>query len=247
MPNPAALLANWLLSHLVALGFVSFLAVAILWRGPLFGLQVDADAPVRVPAVESQADSSSASGQPPAEPPPAEDSSAVQHKEPQASAQPAIETLLPRSVAVEGEEQAVFRPAPQDAAADAPRGHDQFVPLEQLRAPGPLQPPSDPVDVAGLLDEARKAFWKGALENAESLYLRYLALRPEDANTFGELGNLYQSMGRPQDALDAYFEAGLRFKAKGQQEQLGQILELFREAGDPRIDQLHGRVGALGE
>ena len=51
-------------------------------------------------------------------------------------------------------------------------------------------------------------------------------------------GNLYQSMGRPAQALDAYFEAGLRLKAEGNREKLQQIIELMQKEGDGRGDQL---------
>ena len=45
-------------------------------------------------------------------------------------------------------------------------------------------------------------------------------------------------MGRPGDALDAYYEAGIRFKSQGDHERLVQIVELLSETGDPRAAQL---------
>jgi len=219
MPNPLSALLDWLLTHLVALTLLGFLALAVFARGPLFGLH-----PPLWPAGQARGEVAAPQPDEPLAPEPAA---------PPAASEPA---------AVQPQEEAVFRPIESS-------GHEQFVPVPGPETAGngtdaarPLPEPAlledDPVDVNGLLHEARKAFWNGALEQAESLYLRYLALRPGDANSFGELGNLYQSMGRPQDALDAYFEAGVRFKSLGDTEQLAQILELLRETGDPRARQL---------
>jgi hypothetical protein len=61
---------------------------------------------------------------------------------------------------------------------------------------------------------------------------------PADADGFGELGNLYQSMGKPQRALDAYYEAAVRLKASGEQERFHELAELLADEGDPRAAQL---------
>ncbi|BAN68810.1 hypothetical protein [endosymbiont of unidentified scaly snail isolate Monju] len=89
-----------------------------------------------------------------------------------------------------------------------------------------------------LLKRARNAFWDGQPQKAEVLYLRYLQMRPDDVNGFGELGNLYQSMGRTRDALDAYYEAGVRLRAEGDRKQLARIVEWLEKASDPRAREL---------
>ena len=88
------------------------------------------------------------------------------------------------------------------------------------------------------VQQARRAYWNGDFEAAEAAYMEMLLVFPGDADAFGELGNLYQSMGRPAQALDAYFEAGLRLKAEGNREKLQQIIELMQKEGDGRGDQL---------
>ena len=145
-----------------------------------------------------------------------------------------------------GTQQPVFRPTQPDVT-----DHQQFVPLSVVKEPenaglgvehqenmDALPGPEGVRDGQQLLEEARSEFWAGELERAEKLYLEYLSLEPTDADTFGELGNLYQSMGRPGDALDAYYEAGIRFKSQGDHERLVQIVELLSETGDPRAAQL---------
>lgn len=102
------------------------------------------------------------------------------------------------------------------------------------------QPPADvpPPTRDDLVQQARRAFWNGDFEAAEAAYMALVSAYPEDADGFGELGNLYQSMGRTDAALDAYFEAGVRLKAIGETEKLSKIIDLMTREGDSRIQQL---------
>lgn len=303
MPNLFALLFDWLLTHLVAMGFGAFILVAVLARGPLFGIEeplysprpAQGPAPAEpesqgkpeqpkatahqaveaaqatqalssvepapaAPAVpESRAKQApaavgpagqQAASSPSAQPAPSRD--AASHMQESGEGGPDQPESQPRR---DSHQDSVFRPTGPD-----PADHQQFVPLalveedanpaQQPAAAASIAPveadepvatyPVDeaPVDTAALLQQARGEFWNGSLEAAERLYLHYLALEPTDANSFGELGNLYQSMGRSRDALDAYYEAGVRFKAQGEAQQLKQIVELLIEARDPRVQQL---------
>ncbi len=225
---------DWILTHLVAIAFCGFVLVGIIGREPLFGWSpsekalsslheapatLDPGAVDHMSRVEGRVDAAS----------PTE--SAEQEQE-------VTQKISEKTPAEQAE--TVFRPTP-----DAPvsSDHQQFVPVDLAkdakRAEGGHQAsPADSIDPATLLQAARMAFWEGSMEKAEATYLRYLSERPGDADGFGELGNLYQSMGRRQDALDAYFEAGVRFKAQGQREQLLQIVELLSEAKDPRSGKL---------
>lgn len=85
-----------------------------------------------------------------------------------------------------------------------------------------------------LIQDARRAFWNGDFEGAEVAYMTILTLHPGDADTFGELGNLYQSMGKRQQAIDAYYEAAIRLKAEGDEKKLNKIISLLEESDDPR-------------
>ena len=89
-----------------------------------------------------------------------------------------------------------------------------------------------------LIQDARRAFWNGDFEGAEAAYVTILTLHPGDADTFGELGNLYQSMGKPEQALDAYYEAAVRLKAVGEEEKLSKIIVLLEKSGDSRVASL---------
>ncbi len=89
-----------------------------------------------------------------------------------------------------------------------------------------------------MVQRARRAFWNGDAEGAEAAYKAVLAAFPDDADTFGELGSLYQSTGRDTEAMDAYYEAAVRLKAAGEGDRLRPIIEYFEQQGDPRVQQL---------
>ena len=89
-----------------------------------------------------------------------------------------------------------------------------------------------------LLQQARRAFWNDDFGAAEAAYINLVAAYPADADAFGELGNLYEAMGRPSQALDAYYAAGIRLKAAGDTVKLRQVIELFERNDDPRVGDL---------
>jgi TolA-binding protein len=88
-----------------------------------------------------------------------------------------------------------------------------------------------------LLQAARRAFWNGDFEAAEAAYMALITAYPADADAFGELGNLYQSMGKPQLARDAYYAAAARLREAGEDEKLKEVIELLTREGDRRADQ----------
>lgn len=112
-------------------------------------------------------------------------------------------------------------------------GDGFFRPPGEGSLPGPGASTRD-----DLLQGARRAFWNGDFEVAEAAYMALLAEYPADADGFGELGNLYQAMGKPQMALDAYYEAAVRLQAAGERERLTEVVELLRREGDERADRL---------
>jgi len=231
MSNFISSFFDWILTHLVALVFSLFLAIAVIGQAPLLGWS-PVDEGVQPPVVPEQGVSDT--------PAPSQEVATETQPEPalapESESEPVVSSTDAEVSAAEAD--SVFRPT-EPVSSD----HQQFVPVDLVKKAkraerGEPEVPVDTIDPAGLLQQARMAFWEGSLEKAEMMYLRYLSLKPEDANGFGELGNLYQSMGRPEDALDAYLEAGVRFKANGDREQLEQIVDLLSEAKDPRLGKL---------
>jgi hypothetical protein len=243
-------LLNGLMTHLVALVFLLFLVVALWWRGPLFGIQGPPDARRSAPVATAAGSA----------PTPA-------RVAPQQPVKPAAGTHRLRPVPDKSVTDAISDKPQPLAHASAP-GRPTFRPLQAdeleaaataasrtpptARKPGGRGAPfrSDPnrrhgisprLAQAGpdeLLRAAREAFWNKRYAQAETRYLRYLGMRPEDAAIFAELGNLYQSMHRRQDAMDAYYEAAVRFRARGENDLLRQLTAILRKAGDPRARSL---------
>ncbi len=120
-------------------------------------------------------------------------------------------------------------------AAGRDSGHvvSTFRPPEVIAEETPVQPSR-----ADMLQQARRAFWNGDYEAAEAAYMALISRYPDDADGFGELGNLYRKTGRNARSLDAYYEAGRRLKAVGEGEKLQQIIDLLVEAGDDRASLL---------
>jgi len=238
MPSLFSPVLHWVFNHLVVLTFLGFIAVAVLGRHAIFGLE---------PVAENEAETSvqRLPEQPDSAVPGHEKALLESAPQSQPQPQPSGTQRLPEQGSAEPVEKStsednVFRPT-QAVSKD----HQQFVPLDVVKEAKRAEvggarpaPAMDKAQLEQLLQSARTAFWEGQLEGSETLYLQYLSLNPADANAFGELGNLYQSMARPQDALDAYYEAGVRFKALGDREQLLQILELLSDAKDPRLGNL---------
>lgn len=120
---------------------------------------------------------------------------------------------------------------------DAPPGRtaDGFRPPTELPQVGAMPPTREE-----RVQSARRAFWNGDFEAAEAAYMDLIADDPDDPDAFGELGNLYESMGRPALAAEAFFEAGTRLKRRGEIDKLQHVIDFLNEKGDTRAGQLEG-------
>lgn len=120
------------------------------------------------------------------------------------------------------------------AAATAEDASPQYRPLQQQRReppesyrtpqaaergtayPSAVAPPSAP-DTEGAaqavpefragLAQARETFWNGDLRGAEMSYRNLVETWPEQADGWGELGNLYLTLDQRAMAADAYYKA----------------------------------------
>lgn len=66
-------------------------------------------------------------------------------------------------------------------------------------------------DISSMLSFARAAYWRGNIEESESMYLRLVNLDNDNPDIYGELGNVYYSQGKWSEAGKAYYEAAIRF------------------------------------
>lgn len=242
------LFLNWLVTHLVVLGFLGFLLVGLLFRESLLGSDREAEEAVHVSAMPTEEIEPPMEKEKPVQLPavkkpgpveklPDEESGRAEKQlrpEPESVANPPSRPL-PAS-------NSVFRPAAGKFGSSKPSSPTE---VAHFRNPDkqPVIEDNDADKKAQLnLSLARDAFSKEQYGRAEDMYLRYLGERPEDAVAFSELGNLYRVMGREQDAMDAYFEAAVRFMDRGDIAEVRQLQGILQRAGDPRAANLTGHV-----
>lgn len=95
-----------------------------------------------------------------------------------------------------------------------------------------------------VLAAAREAYWLRNLEEAEALYRQLIALEPENPDGYGELGNLFFTQGRWEDAATAYFDAGSRLARSGNIMEAENMLEVIRGLSSSQADELAGIIAA---
>lgn len=227
--NLLSIIVGWLATHLVLFGFLGYLFAGLIVTGvidwPADGRAETLTVPRAVAPVPEITEGADASASPKPKPPPSESpSESIQQSGPAMPVhdsrsadefKPESPRKAPRLIGgtIPVYDDPRFVPSaagPSAATKDAMPSGDPFRP--NVAEIGGL-----PIDSGMTRDEfvqrARRAYWNGDFEAAEAAYMEMLSAYPGDADAFGELGNLYQSMGRSAQALDAYYEAGLRLKA----------------------------------
>jgi hypothetical protein len=95
-----------------------------------------------------------------------------------------------------------------------------------------------------LLAAAREAFWLRDYETAENKYRQLIVMEPDNPDGYGELGNMYFSQGKWEQAATAYFDAGTRLVAEGQLEQASQLVDVIRGLDGSQADELNELITA---
>lgn len=83
------------------------------------------------------------------------------------------------------------------------------------------------VETTASLDDARAAFWAQDFTQAEQLYQQLASADPAAADPLGELGNLYYTQGRWNDAAEAYAGAVTRLAAVGDMPRARHLLRVL--------------------
>lgn len=94
------------------------------------------------------------------------------------------------------------------------------------------------MDAVTLLQQARSAYWAHDLDTAERLYRQLASVTPDDADPLGELGNLYYSEGRWNDAATAYADVVQRLLAQGDTERGEYVLTVIDGLDPVRAEKL---------
>jgi len=117
-------------------------------------------------------------------------------------------------------------------------------------APTPLSKPASTVAVPSVppappppsLDVARAAAARGDVSAAVQAYEALIAERPSDVALRGELGNVYWSTGRLQDAARAYHAAATALLATGRADDARRLEPIVRKGDVALADDLVRRL-----
>lgn len=89
-----------------------------------------------------------------------------------------------------------------------------------------------------LLISARNAFNKGAVSESEKLYIELTQLDNDNPDTFGELGNVYYSQGKWDEAGQAYYEAAVRLITEGNYNQVVYLQRVIKGLNTEHAEKL---------
>jgi len=89
-----------------------------------------------------------------------------------------------------------------------------------------------------LLAAAREAFWLHNYDDAEKNYHALTALEPQNPDGYGELGNMYFSQGRWEEAAAAYYAAGIRLVSEGRLDSARELVNVIRGLNGKQADEL---------
>lgn len=161
------------------------------------------------------------------------------------SPEPAIETGTPAEIEPPGGAQ--ISGAGEEAALSE-TSPDQMTPGTAAPVPGSAPVTSPAIQPAGkptvaakpyeLLAAAREAFWLHNYEDAEKNYRALTELEPDNPDGYGELGNMYFSQGRWDEAAAAYYEAGTRLVAEGRLDAARELVNVIRGLNGKQADAL---------
>jgi tetratricopeptide (TPR) repeat protein len=89
---------------------------------------------------------------------------------------------------------------------------------------------------------ARSAFARGDITLAISTYQEHLKQNPEDTEARGELGNVFFSTGRLQEAALAYYEVALKLLDKGDLDRARALGPAIRRGNSALADELDRKL-----
>jgi hypothetical protein len=89
-----------------------------------------------------------------------------------------------------------------------------------------------------LLAAAREAFWLHNYDDAEKNYRDLTELEPNNPDGYGELGNMYFSQGRWDEAAEAYYKAGTRLVSEGRLDSARGLVNVIRGLNGKQADDL---------
>jgi hypothetical protein len=98
-----------------------------------------------------------------------------------------------------------------------------------------------------LLASAREAYWLHDYDRAESIYRELTVLEPDNPDWYGELGNMFFSLGKWDESASAYFEAGTRLVRAGRLARAGELVNVIRGLGGSQAQELEKIIHDVDE
>ena len=97
---------------------------------------------------------------------------------------------------------------------------------------------SDTSSERDLLINARNAFNQGAMNKSEKFYIELTQLDNDNPDIFGELGNVYYSQGKWDEAGQAYYEAAVRLIAERKYNQVAYLQQVIKGLSSDYAEKL---------
>jgi len=96
-----------------------------------------------------------------------------------------------------------------------------------------------------VMAKAREAYWLRDFELAEQQYHKLTQLEPDNPDGYGEMGNMYFSQGKWEEAAAAYYQAGARLLNDGLVQQARQMVDVIRGLNGAQADDLEAQINAV--
>lgn len=97
---------------------------------------------------------------------------------------------------------------------------------------------SDTSSERDLLISARTAFNQGDTKSSEKFYLELIQLDKDNPDTYGELGNVYYSQGKWDEAGQTYYEAAVRLIDEGNYNQVVYLQRVIKGLNSEYAEKL---------
>ena len=134
--------------------------------------------------------------------------------------------------------------------AEDPEPTPEITPAaEPLAAPEQEKAPQTVADTATetpyeVMAKARESYWLRDFEAAEQHYRKLTQIDPDNPDGYGEMGNMYFSQGKWDEAAAAFYEAGTRLVKSDHLVQAQQLVEVIRGLNGPQAEDLEAQVSA---
>ena len=120
-------------------------------------------------------------------------------------------------------------------------------PVRQPAARAPAQAVAEDraeVNIRKLWISAREEYHRGNIQQSVSNYQQVIANSEDNYDAYGELGNVFLSRGKYQEAANAYFQAAAILVKKGETGRARSLLPMLERLDRSRAEELNQLLSA---